>query len=65
MLHLCRGQSLCERVGHHVLGGAIHKAQRALLDHPMDPVIVHVNVLGVSVILVVASEGDGGLVVRE
>jgi len=47
------------------LGGAIHKVQRALLNHPMDPVIAHIDVLGASVILVVASEGDGGLVVRE
>jgi hypothetical protein len=53
------------RVGDHVIHGAIDEAYGALLDDPPDPVVAHVNVLCAGMVLVVACECNGGLVVRE
>ena len=47
MLHLGRWQGFCERVGDHVISGAIYEAKGALLDDPANEVVVHVDVLGV------------------
>ena len=59
MLYLDGWQHLGERVGNHVISGAINEVQGALLNDPLDPVIVHVDVLGPGVVLVVAHECDG------
>ena len=46
MLHLGKGQGFCEHVSEHVVGWAIDKAQRALLNDPANEVVAHVDVLG-------------------
>src|SRR6266436_85919 len=58
MLHLDRRQGLGERVCDHVVGWAINKSEGALLDHPADEVVPHVDVLGTCVVLMVPGEGD-------
>jgi len=63
MLHLCRRQGLSERVGDHVVGRAVHEAHRPLLDDPSNEVITHVDMLHARVVLMVAGEGDGRLIV--
>jgi hypothetical protein len=65
MFDLCGRQCLGEHVGDHVFCGTIHKAKGAPLNHPMDEVIAHIDVLGASMVLVVLRERNGGLVVRE
>jgi hypothetical protein len=65
MLHLGRWQGLDERVRDHVVGWAINEVQEALLNDLSDEVVVHVDVLCACVVLVVLSERDGCLVVRE
>ena len=63
VLHLGRGQCLGEGIGHHVVHRAVNEPDGALLDNPAYPVILHVDVLHVRVVLVVACERDGCLVV--
>jgi hypothetical protein len=59
MLHLDRWQCLGEHISNHVVGGAVNEAQGTLLDDPSDPMIMHVDVLGPGMVLVVAHEHDG------
>jgi hypothetical protein len=47
----------------HVVYGAIDEAQCALLHHPSNPVVPHVDVLGMCVVLVVVRECNYSLVV--
>jgi len=55
-----------EHVGNHVISGATHKVQRALIDHLADQVITHINVLGLGMmVLIVMCKSSSGLVVRE
>lgn len=42
-----------------------HRIQTFLFNHPPDPMITHVCALGVDMVLVVAREGNCGLVVGE
>jgi hypothetical protein len=63
MLDFNRGKRFGKGVGDHVVRGAINKAQRALLDHPADPVVPHIDVLRVRVVLVIVRERDGRLIV--
>ena len=63
MFHLGGGQHLCKCISNHVIGGAINEVQDALLDDPADPMVVHVNVLGLCVILVVTCKCDGCLII--
>ena len=63
MLHLGRGQHLGEGVSHHVICWAVNKLDGALLNNPTYPVIPHVDVLHAWVVLVVACECNGCLVV--
>ena len=65
MLHLGRGQCLGEGVSHHVIRWAINEPDGALLDDPVNPVVLHVDVLRVRVVLVVARERDSCLIVGE
>jgi hypothetical protein len=65
VLHFQRGKCLGEDIGNHVVGGAIYEVQSALLHHPTDPMVAHVNVLRAHVILVVARERNHGLIVGE
>ena len=65
MLHFSGGERLGEGVGDHVIGGAINEAERALFDHPSDPMIAHVDMLCARVVLMIARERDGRLVVGE
>src|SRR5712672_4665710 len=65
MLNLGRRQGLGERVGDHVIGQAVYEAQGTLLDDPADKVVAHIDMFRARVVLVVPSEGDCGLVVRE
>ena len=46
MLYLGRGQGLGERVCNHIIGGAVDEAQGALLDNPVDEMVLHIDVLG-------------------
>jgi hypothetical protein len=59
MLHLDRWQHLGECVGDYVIGGAVNEAQGPLLNDPSDPMIMHINVLGPGMVLVVACEHNG------
>jgi len=63
VLHLGRGQRLGEGIGYHVICGAVDKPDGALLNNPADPMVSHINVLRAWVVLVVACECDGHLVV--
>ena len=63
MLHLGRGDSLGEGVRNHVVGWAINKAHGSMLDDPSNEMVLHINVLHARMVLVVACEGNGGLVV--
>ena len=65
MLHFSRGECLGEGVGNHVVGGAINEVERALFDHPLDPMIAHIDMLHARVVLMIACERDGCLVVGE
>jgi hypothetical protein len=65
VLHLSGRQCLGEDVGHHVISRAIDKSNGNLLDNSVDPVIMHVNVLGPQMVLVVVHECDGSLVIRK
>ena len=65
MLHLGRRQSLGEDVGYHVVRGAVHESDRALLDDPSDPMVTHIDVLRARMVLVVSGQRDGGLVIGE
>ena len=65
MLHFGRWQSLSEGVGDHVVGWAINKTQGALFNNPANEVVAHVDVLGVRVVLMVASERDSCLIIGE
>ena len=65
MLHFRQGKHLGENIGDHVISGAIYEAQSALLHHPTDPMVAHVDVLHARVILVVVREHDRGLIVGE
>jgi hypothetical protein len=38
---------------------------RTLLNNPADPVVMHINVLGLWMVLVIACECNGGLVIRK
>src|SRR6267142_3293521 len=64
-LHLGRGQGFCENIGHHVLSRTVHEAHMALLDDPLDEVVLHIDVLHARVILVVLGESYGRLIVTE
>ena len=63
MLHLGRGKSLGEGVCDHVVGWAINEAHGSMLDDPANEVVSHIDVLRARMVLVVACEGNGGLVV--
>ena len=63
MLHLGRGQGLGECVCDHVISQAVDKAEGALVNHLVNKMISHINVLCACVILVIACEGDYCLIV--
>ena len=63
MFHLGRGKGLGEGIGDHVVGQAIDDTQGALLGNPSDEVVVHVDVLRARMVLVIAGERDGCLVI--
>ena len=63
MLHLGRGESLGKGVCDHVVGWAINKAHGSALDDPSNEMVSYIDVLRARMVLVVACEGDGGLVV--
>ena len=65
MLHLGWWQGLGKRVSNHVIGWAIYESQGALLNDPANEIIAHIDVLRARVVLVVSSEGNCCLVVRE
>ena len=63
MFHLGGRQCLGEDVGHHVISGAVDESYVTLLNNPADPMIMHVDVLGLWMVLVVMCECDGSLVI--
>jgi hypothetical protein len=63
VLHLGGRQCLGEDIGHHVISGAIDESNGTLLDDPVDPVIMHINMLGLRIILVVVHKCDSSLVI--
>ena len=65
VLHLGGGQCLGEGVSHHVVRQAIDEPDGTLFDNPADPVVPHVDVLRARVVLVIACECDGRLIVGE
>jgi hypothetical protein len=65
VLHLGGRQCLGENIGHHVISGAIDESNGTLLDDPVDLVIMHIDVLGPQMVLVIVCECDGGLVIRK
>jgi len=65
MFHLGRGPGLGECISNNVVGQAVNKVQGALLNDPVDEVVVHVDVLRAHVVLVVTGEGNHGLIVGE
>ena len=65
MLYLCRGEGLGEHISDHVVRGAVNKLDQPLLHDPVDPVVMHINVLCAWVVLIVACRCDGCLVVQK
>ena len=65
MLYLGGGQRLGEGISHHVIRQAVNEVNGTLLNNLVNPVVPHVDVLHVQVVLVVAHECDGCLIVRE
>jgi hypothetical protein len=65
VLHLGRRQCLGEDISHHVISEAVNEFDRTLLNNLADPVIMHIDVLGLWMVLVVAYECNGGLVIRK
>ena len=53
MLDLGRGERFGERVCDHISSRTIHKAHRAILHHPTDEMVAHVDVLRARMVLVV------------
>ena len=65
VFHIRWGEHLYECIGDHVIHGAVDKAHSALLHHPPDLVILHIDVLCLGMVLMVICEHDGGLIVRK
>ena len=65
MFDFRRWESLCESVGDHVVCGTKNESNFAVVDYPAYEMETDVDVLGARVILMVFSECDGGLIVRE
>jgi len=65
VLDLGRRQCLGEDIGHHVISGAVNELDGTLLDDPVDPMVAHINVLGLRMVLIVMCECDGSLVIAE
>jgi len=65
VLHFGGRQCLSEDICHHVISRAIDEAYGALLDDPVDPMIMHINVLGPWMVLMITHKCDGGLVIRK
>ena len=65
MLDLSGWKGFRERVGNHVVRGAVNKTNRAVFDDVANKMEANVDVLGASMVLVILRECDGGLVVRK
>ena len=65
MFYLRRWQRFGERVGHHVFSWAINQPDGTLFDHPANEVETHIDVLGAGMVLIVAGECNGRLVVAQ
>jgi len=65
VLDLGRRQCLGEDIGYHVVSGAVNESDGTLLDDPADPMVAHINVLGLRMVLVVMCECDGSLVITK
>ena len=65
MLDLGGRQCLGEDIGHHVVSGAVNELDRTLLNNPVDPMVVHINMLGLWMVLVVICKCNGSLVITK
>jgi len=59
VLDLSRWKGFGEHVGNHVIGRAVDKSDRAVLDNIVNEVESDVDVFGMSVILMVFCECNG------
>ena len=59
-----RGKSLSEGIGNHFTGRIVDESNLAVIDHPVNEVEVHINMLGVCMVLVILHEHNCRLVVR-
>jgi hypothetical protein len=65
MFDFGRRQCFCESISNHVFGGTVNEMKWALFNDPMNEVKSDVNVLGMSMVLMVLSEGDRQLIVQK
>jgi hypothetical protein len=65
MLDLGWRQGLHEHISDHVVCGAVYELEDTELDHPVDPVVLDINMLCPGMVLMVVRECNGHLVVWE
>ena len=65
MLHFGGRERLGEHISYHVICGAVNKMDRPLLNDPVDPMVPHIDMLGLQIVLVIVCECNGCLIVGE
>ena len=64
MFDFRRGKSLSEGISNHFTGRIVDEPNLAVINDPVNKVEVHINVLGVCMVLVILHEHNCRLVVR-
>jgi len=63
MFCLWAWKGFSKRIGCHVVGRAINKLDGSIVDDEADKVVMNVDVFGLSMVVRVSGDGDGGLII--
>ena len=65
MLDFERWKCFHKYISNHICSETIYKSNLIFFDNPTNKIIVHINMFGAEMILIISYEHNSGLVVRE